>query len=756
MANSPWEAQRAGPEAKTFGTQMRVRRIAKQLSLRDLSELAHYSPGYLSKIENGFARPNEDMAAAIDRLLDADGHLSELIRPSPVRPRPKDTEPRVELPMRTEIFRGRTAVVEEVSHALAGPPGERDTVVVLYGLAGMGKTEIAVRAAESLLTVFPEACLFLDLHGHTKPLSPTDAMARILRRLGIPTEAIPHDPDDLAAYYRRKTRGRQILVVLDNAESVEQAKPLVPPGYAAGVIVTSRRRFSAWDEAKHVHIDALDEESARQLFLELAEHRAADESTRQRVDGLVDQIVLRCDRSPFPIRVAAGRWRRQTDLTLERLIQQLDNEESRFDVLDDGSRNVGMVLETAYSALPPSQTRLFALLVLHPGEDFDHRAVALLGGPGTDPEALMGHLLDACLVAELFERRYKLHDLMRSLAKRLVAGVTSAQEQRAAMLRLVSGYLHIAQHADLVVTPDRHRRPQATPAAAEPLARFDSADAANSWFEDEQDNLVLLCEAAVGLGQDETCWKLAYALRDFYFRTKRLGPWIHTHELALAAARRGGEPWSIAVTLSNLGLAYAETGDYERAAAHYSEGRQIFEALGDVYGTANALGHEAWILHCQGQHAEAIGLGLTALEIYERGGSRRNITITLRMIALAETALARTDTAMGRLDRALAISVEDNLILDEAMSLNCLGEVYTARSGWATARGCFERARRRAETADSAVEQARALRGLAAVEAALGDHDAADRLSSLAEGLHGGQGGARRHLVAEGNVASPG
>jgi tetratricopeptide (TPR) repeat protein len=290
----------------------------------------------------------------------------------------------------------------------------------------------------------------------------------------------------------------------------------------------------------------------------------------------------------------------------------------------------------------------------------------------------------------------------------------------------------------MAITPSRFRAPEVTPKTARWYAKFANLAAATQWFDNEQHNLVRMCELATWASRPDICWRLAYALRDFYFRTKRWAPWIRTHQLALDAAAQCEDRWAEAVTRNNLGLAYAETEQFGPANEQYARALEIFRELGDRYGEANAIGHQAWVMHCVGRNSAAIRLGGTALRFYESHNVNRNAAITLRTIALAEAAVGNFDAALGHLDRALKIFAEEGLVLDETMTLNCIGEVYAQAPDPARATKNFRAARRLGRRGGSTFEQARALRGLAAAAAAVGRPDEAARLVNQAQTLHAG------------------
>ncbi|GAA0902395.1 helix-turn-helix domain-containing protein [Virgisporangium aurantiacum] len=711
------------------GAHLRWFRQSAGMSLADLSAKTHYSRGYLSKIENCRVPFTREIGQACDGAIGAKGALLRLAVDLPVSRRKVVAVQPADLPPAARYFYGRDGMLGEIVRVLGRNDEDepRSRVIALYGLPGAGKTELAIQIAGQVIDAYG-GCLFVDLHGSGEMLSPDDVMNRVLRRLGLPGEVIPHDIDEQAALYRRTVRDRRLLLILDNAANVGQVQPLLPPGGRSDVLVTSRIRLAALDEAEHFRIEEISLPAAQRLFESISRIKPSAPADH----ALVDQIVDRCGRLPLAIRVAAALASDSSGTALDVLAGRLEDE-PRLSALDDGTRSVGIAFESAFTMLPPELARALALLSLHPGNDFDHRAVALLtNASARHANTILDRLFDACLLGRTRNGRFAFHDLVRVFTSDLAEEPTNPDRDQ-----LLQGFLHIAQHADLIVTPGRFRAPQVQPEAARWYAKFVNPAAAARWLDDEQHNLVRICEVAA-TERPDVCWRMAFALRDFFFRTKRWDPWIRTHRLALDAADRCADGWAVAVTLNSLGLAYAETGQFVLASEQYVRAMKIFQDMGDEYGAANTVGHQAWILHCRGRNPAAIRLGRRALQFYEDHHVARNAAITLRTIALAEAATGNFDTALEHLHRAHEIFVGESLVLDETMTLNCLGEVYAQAQDPARSRKHFRAARRLARVSGSTFEQARALRGLAAASAAVGHSNEAARLVDQAQSLHAG------------------
>src|SRR6266545_1085382 len=293
-----------------FGAELRRRRLNAGLSLTGLARLSHYSKGYLSRIETGAVAPNRKIAWICDSALGAGGALAAVVPSSgPSRDGPQHgRRPLLGLPGDTIHFTGRVAELERLATLLGGAATSSGCAVVcaIDGMAGVGKTALAIHSVHWLAGRFRDGCMFFDLHGYTgtlPPVSPADALDRVLRRLGVPGELIPCDVDERTALYRDRLAGRNLIVVLDNACSAEQVRPLLPVTSGCAALVTSRRRLTALDDAYHLTLDVLPGAAAVALFRSVAREDDAGDAE------MIGRIVEYCGRLPLAIRIAAARHR---------------------------------------------------------------------------------------------------------------------------------------------------------------------------------------------------------------------------------------------------------------------------------------------------------------------------------------------------------------------------------------------------------------------------------------------------------------
>ncbi|HEX3782254.1 MAG TPA: tetratricopeptide repeat protein [Pseudonocardiaceae bacterium] len=706
----------------SFGAELRRLRGAAGLSLTDLANKVHYSKGYLSKVETGLAQANGTLAALCDGVLDTEGTLVAMV-PSRRKPRGRPRGPVARLtglPPDAAHFTGRTGRLAELRAALLDEGPGVPTVCVVAGMAGVGKTALAVHVAHQIEDHFPDGSLFLDLRGYTPGgpgVSSAEALDRLLRLLGIPGEQIPADTDDRAAYYRGRLRTMRLLLVLDNASSAQQIRQLLPGERSCRVIVTSRGRLPALDDARHISLDALTEDEATTLFTAVAGTERS--CAPPRAEPMIGNIVAHCGRLPLAVRIAAARYRGNPGWSLADLDARLADATALLRELDDGERSVVAAFQLSYRDLPADQRRLLALLALHPGPDIDTYSAAALGDLElVAASGLLDRLQEAYLLGQQAGGRYEFHDLLRIFARAMAEQDLPAPQRRAALDRLVEYGLRGAESADILLTPHRFRPPIDHGQPPRAPRTFTDATAAMNWIQAEWRTLVALCAACADNGEYARCWQLAFLLRGYFFLAKLWDPWIETHQLALRAARAAGDLWAQGVTLNNLGVAHIDRGEIDTACAYYQQALAIFDELDDEPGRVNALANLGWAHHYRAEHDLARHDLRAALAAYRRAGNDRNAAITLRGLSLAETELGEYTDAEDNITEALRVFDRLGLDLDAVMAYNCLGWTHFRAGRHSEAAKAYRQAVTRGERAGSQYEIARAETGLGNVAAA--------------------------------------
>ncbi|WP_410593215.1 tetratricopeptide repeat protein [Amycolatopsis sp. lyj-23] len=699
-----------------FGAELKRRRLSVGMSLTGLAASVHFTKGYLSKVENGKVRVNRDLAKACDQALGAGGELLALVAETTFTGR-RSAGGIVGLPDSSRYFVGRDTELEALSTLLRGRDDGR--VGVVHGMAGAGKTALAVAAARRVADSFPDGCLFFDLRGHTPgavELSPGEALHRLLRLLDVPADQLPADEDGLANLVRDQLRGRRMVLVLDNVRSAEQIRGIVDGETPSRILVTSRGRLPALDDAWHFPVGVLPLADAVRLLRSIAGDRAPED------EAVATELVRHCGQLPLAVRIVAARliaggW------TAARLRDRLADETTRLGALEDGERSVATAFAVSYDALPGDQRRLLGLLALHPAAAAEAGAVeALAGLEAGEVDRLVDRLHDAHLVVRDDRGYVELHDLMRTFAARHALPQVAAGERDVAVRRLVEHLVALTVAADELAEPYRFR--PATGLTAPSDVPFSDADGALTWLSAQWPALADIVATAARHRLHDRCWQLAFVLRAFFFREKLFEPWIRTHECALEAARAAGDPSATGMILNNLGMAHLEAGRADDAVSLHRQAQEQFALARDDRGTIDALSSLAWARLYRGEAEPALADLTTVLAVYRRTGRTRNVVIALRGIALASVALDRFPEALAAAEEAAALA---QLPVDRAMSANCQAWVHFRAGRWEEAESGYHRAAEVADDAGSEYERARALTGLGNTAAGRGDRATASR-----------------------------
>lgn len=418
-----------------------------------------------------------------------------------------------QLPPDIADFSGRDAQLRRVAGLLpAGADRQPPPVVVITGMAGVGKTTLAVHFAHQVADRFPDGQLCLDLHGYAdiEPMPAAEALRRLLRVLGA--RRVPGDPDEAAAMYRTLLAGKRMLILLDNAGTASQVRPLLPASPGCLVLVTSRSRLPgllARTGAVPVTVGPFAESEGMDLLRKiLGGPRLAAEP------AAAAAIVAHYSGLPLALRIAAEHATYRPRLTLGGLAGELAAEQDRLRVLTFDAASdttVRSVFSWSYRGLPPDAARAFRLLGLHPGpEASTPAAAALIGGTVTEAARALDALAGAHLLDEAAAGRYRFHDLLLAYAVERAAADETPRERAAAIRRVLLWYLYTAEAADRVLTPARRHAPLETPPqeSGQPLAFSDDAQAL-AWCATEHGNLVAAVAAAAEAGADDIARRLA-------------------------------------------------------------------------------------------------------------------------------------------------------------------------------------------------------------------------------------------------------
>ncbi|WNF29305.1 BTAD domain-containing putative transcriptional regulator [Streptomyces sp. C11-1] len=668
------------------------------------------------------------------------------------------------LPYDVPDFTGREDELDELIRLWSGNNTGVVTISAIDGMAGVGKTTLAVHLGHRLADRFPDGQLFVDLQAHTAGQPPLDAGAALeilLGQLGLPAQHIPASVADRAALWRSELSSRRVLAVLDNSLGVEQVRPLLPGTSSTLVLITSRRRLTDLDGAHALSLDVLPATDAVALFTAIVGERAAAEPL-----AVLDVLQL-CGFLPLAVRIAAARLHHRPRWTVAHLADRLRDQRRRLAELATSERGVAAAFTLSYEHLTPDQQRMFRLLGLQPGRDITPEAAAALADlPLDDAETLLEDLLDAHVLTQHQLGRYTFHDLLREHALATAAAEEAPDARREALGRLFHHYLHTAATAvDHLYPEGKDRRPR-VPAPDFPTSLPRDESEAISWLDSERANLMASGHYAAEHDWLSHTGRLAATLHRYLLGHAHQGDALALDDLALRAARRGGDTAAEARTLIDLGqVHFWWHGAYEKAAEHYrhaldlargigdrraaadalqalgavstrrreydrarehgAQALALFRELGDRSGEARCLTYLGIVHERQGRYEDAHENHRQALQVHRATGSRIGETVVLNNIGLVHQRQGRYDEARHRHHEALELSRRFDFPGDEAESLNALAEAARSMGDLDRAATEHDSALTLARESRYRPEQARAHDGLARVHRDLGRFDLA-------------------------------
>ncbi|MGH3888021.1 MAG: ATP-binding protein [Pseudonocardiaceae bacterium] len=585
-----------------------------------------------------------------------------------------------QLPADVAFFTGRDAELDKLDALLDRDEPAAVVISAIAGTAGMGKTSLAVHWAHRVRERFPDGELYVNLRGYDPgpPVTPEQALDRFLRALDVPAQKIPHDVDAQAGLYRSLLAGRRMVVVLDNAVTPDQVRPLLPGSLTCAVVVTSRSRLSglvARDGAHRLTLDVLPLDDAVTL---LRQAIGAD-----RVDAepeAADELARHCGYLPLALRIAAERAAARSHLRLADLAEELAGERDRLDVLtadDDEATGVRTVFSWSYHALAPEAARVFRLLGRHPGPDVGVASTAALtGSTMTSVRRQLTALTSAHLLTETRRDRYQFHDLLRAYATERAALAESPDDNTDATHRVLAWYLHTA-HAALYALYPQHPEIPLDPLTVncQPLT-FTHRDQALQWFDTEHANLMATIRLAADVGHYAIAWQLPNAMDAFLGLRYHWADQITVHQLGLAAAvhihDQRGESWA----LGHLTGTYLWHGRFEEALPLALQQLNVAQETGDRWAEGNSLMHIGGVHSHFGQFEEATDHCQRALVLYRDVNHRRNEALALVNLAELARGQQHFEQAIAYVRDGLVIYREINDTWLEALALRILGLVY--------------------------------------------------------------------------------
>ena len=726
------------PEAPvTFAGVLRGLRTGAQLTQEELARTANLSIRAVSDLERGVATtPHRDTVRLLADALQLIGPVRAEFEAAARGPAADQAvtggvaAATRTLPRDVASFTGREpqlgALVEAVTRAGGGAG-----IYAIGGMAGVGKTAFAVHAAHQLAGRFPAGQIFLPLHGHTpgqRPVNPGDALASLLLTIGVPAGQIPAAMEARVALWRDQLVSQRLLLVLDDAVSSEQVLPLLPGADGSLILVTSRRHLTALEDATAISLDTLAPAEAAALLVRLAGRPGLSPD-----DAAVSEISRLCGYLPLAIGMLARQLHHHPAWSLAGRAAELAAERDRLELMATENVSVAAAFDLSYDDLAPGQQRLFRRLALHPGIEFDGHTAAALDGTGlAAARRSLEILYDQCLLTEVAQGRYRMHDLLRQHARTLAGRLDPGPDRELAVSRLLDYYQHTAALAESLIA--RRAVPAfAAPAAPASAPVLPGRDQALAWARAERASLLACLDHAVTTGQHPRVIALTTGMSGLL---RHDGPWAEALTrlaTALHAAQLLGDRLAQANVLTDLGRFRLLTDDFAGTARDLAEALAIYRDVDNRLGQANALNSLGDMRRLVGDYPAASQDLEEALGVYREIGSRLGQANVLTNLGIMRRLTGDYPAAARNLEEALGVYRDLDDHPGQTMALNNLGLIRRGTGDFAGATRDLEEALTISRGTSDRLDLANALSYLGTVRRLTGDFAGAAR--DLEEGL---------------------
>jgi tetratricopeptide (TPR) repeat protein/transcriptional regulator with XRE-family HTH domain len=689
-----------------------IHRTARQDTARMLADAL----GLAEPVRAPFAAAARGYGLAADVLAARQGQGSGAFQAAVPRTLPRDIA----------AFTGRQTELAKLMGTSARMEANGGVVGIhaIGGMAGIGKTSFAVHAAHQLAASFPEGQFFLPLHAHTPgqwPVEPADALASLLLTAGVPAPQIPPGLEARAARWRDCVADRKILLVLDDAAGYEQVRPLLPGTAGPLVLITSRRRLTALEDATAISLDTLPPDDSAALLARLSGRAGLSAG-----DAAVGEITRLCGYLPLAIGMLARQLHHHPAWTAAGLAGDLAAARDRLELMQAENLSVAAAFDLSYRDLTGGQQRLFRRLGLHSGPDIDAYAAAALDETSVDQARRhLEGLYDQHLITELARGRYRLHDLLREHAYAL--GGADPVDSGAATGRLLDYYLHTAGAASRYVadwaTSSGGRLPSDEPLAWAPETATPLQAAA--WLETERPNLHAAAGYAAARGFPRHAIAIPAAISGFL---RVHGYWDQAaalNQAALAVARQANDRAGQALALEQLGILEWRTGDYPAAATSLQQALALFRDLGEQLGQASALHQLGAVQQLTGDYPAAVISHRQALALFRDLDHLAGQASALNDLGVVLQLTGDYPAAAASLQQALALFRKVSDRLGQACALKNLGVVQRLTGDYPAAAASHKQALTLFGEVSDRSGQARALDELGVVQRLTGDYPAA-------------------------------
>lgn len=580
-----------------------------------------------------------------------------------------------QLPSASPFFTARERELADLENWYAASHGE-PMLAVITGPGGVGKTTLALHWLRRMRDQFPGGQLYVDLDAFssTGPVRPTEVLEWFLLALGLPAERMPAGLSQRAGLYRSLTARRAIAVLLDNALSVAQIRPLLPAASGGVAVVTSRRRLAGLRiaGARFLQVEPLGvNASVRLLDRIVGDGRVAVEQPH------AEELAQLCGGLPLAISVVGARLTTRPNRSLSRESAALNRADRLTAMAVDGSPSIQAVLDLSYVELSDEQARTYRTSALHPGHSFGADVLAAgLNEPAGKVEDLLNALVDRNLLVAAADERFQFHELLRLHAQQCAGSTDSDAVRRDTLHRMVEWYLDMTVCADLAIRSTRRRIGSRFGSATRFPGRFDSRGAAIRWLEGERENLVRAVRVAGDHGWDQIVWEFCEALWGYLVHTRHYGMWLEIHHFGIPATQRCHDRAAEARLRTQLASGLVNLRRYPEAQEENLLALKLAREDNDDFATAAALSELAGVTQGMGDLPGAVAYLREAVAIRKVVGTERAVAIGRRRLGEVLCELGQFDDATSELAGAATMLAAMDDLPQHVRALTSLGIAY--------------------------------------------------------------------------------
>jgi DNA-binding SARP family transcriptional activator len=578
-----------------------------------------------------------------------------------------------QLPFDLSDFVGRLSEITTLRELLA-PGGKAVPIVCIDGPPGVGKSALAIHVAHGLAHEYPDGQFYANLRGaEAQRLESLDVLGQFLRALGVQDPLTLSNTELAAARLRSELTGRRALIVLDNAASPGQIRPLIPGSPTCAVLVTSRVPLPSIEGIRSVALDVLPESDSLALLTTLS---GAGRAAHDRASA--EAVVRRCGQLPLALRIAGARLSARPAWTLADMAARLVDESQLLNELEAGDLAVRTSFQLSYRELGAASAKMFRLMSLANGPDTTLNAMAAALQISTrEADVLLSELVNDQLIEELEPNRYRFHDLLRVFARERSELEDTNEERELAIIHYLNFYLSTTHGTFTILRPGAHLPEGITDGGGGGLVFRNERDAL-AWLEAERPNLVAAVELAATAPSVPhfVASSLGHVLFAFFDRVSYWRQdWRKVCETVLDAARRHNDRQTEARTLNTLGIIHRSFGSLAEALDCLGQSLSIWMDLGDRRGEMTALANYGNALAQAGMADRAVESLRRSLTICRDLGDRFNEAATNVNLAEALIELGAYGSASESLQCALDLAMDLGNEMLVANALAGLGEI---------------------------------------------------------------------------------